>query len=296
MVRQFAFAAVLVAFSCSAISAADPNAAKYVIRGDASGEESDNLDKAIREYTEAIRRDPKDAKAYLMRGSLWNVKNELDNAIKDCSEAIRLDPKFASAYSNRANAWSQKGELDNAIKDFTEAIRFDPKDANAYNRRGETWSLKGDLDNAIKDHTEAIRLAPKDASACERRGEAWQIKGKLGHAIEDYAEAIRVDPTHAFAAYNNLAWLQTTCPDEHFRDGKKAVANATKACELSAWKSPQCLDTLAAACAEAGDFSNAITWQQKAIEMVPKESDKQVMETYLKLYKAGKPYRDVPKK
>ena len=51
MVRQFAFAAVLVAFSCSAISAADPNAAKYVIRGDASGEESDNLDKAIREYT-----------------------------------------------------------------------------------------------------------------------------------------------------------------------------------------------------------------------------------------------------
>ena len=51
-----------------------------------------------------------------------------DKAIADFTEAIRLDPKYAEAYCNRGCAYRNKGDYDKAIADFTEAIRLNPKD------------------------------------------------------------------------------------------------------------------------------------------------------------------------
>ena len=259
MPRQFTFAAVLVACSCLAVFAADPSAADYLDRGDAWIKKGDP-DKAIEDYNEAIRLGPNSAFAYIGRGAAWQMKGDPDNAIKDFTEAIRLDPKHAGAYTNRGNAWDTKGELDNAIKDYTEAIRLDPRNVEAYTYRSIVRFEKGDLDNSIKDGTEAIRLDPKSSPA-----------------------------------YNNLAWIFGTCANADFRNGPKAVEYAKQACELTAWKEAGYLDTLAAAYAEAGKFEEAIKWQEKAIELATKESDKEEMRNHLKLYEAGTPYRDSPK-
>jgi len=91
-------------------------------------------------------------------------------------------------------------------------------------------------------------------------------------------------------AYDNLAWLRATCPDQHGRDGKGAVESATKACELSAWRNPNHLATLAAAYAEAGDFANAVKWEQQAIELAPKDLVSE-LRLVLELYTAHKPRR-----
>src|SRR5580658_9711220 len=61
----------------------------------ASGEKaflSNDFDKAIADFTEAIRIDPSQAVVFSDRGAIWLAKNEYDKALVDCDEAIRLNP------------------------------------------------------------------------------------------------------------------------------------------------------------------------------------------------------------
>jgi tetratricopeptide (TPR) repeat protein len=49
--------------------------------------------------------------AYYSRGLAYYDKGDDDRAIAEYNEAIRLDPKFAYAYSNRGLAYDHKGDL-----------------------------------------------------------------------------------------------------------------------------------------------------------------------------------------
>jgi tetratricopeptide (TPR) repeat protein len=245
-------------------------------------------------YTEVMRDNP-NSDAYASRGLAWIAVGKVELAIKDFSEAIRLDPKHGQAYSLRGNAWHEKEAYDKAIADYTEAIRLEPKWAGVYTNRGNSWSEKGEYDKAIADHSEAIRLDPKSAVAYANRGNSWVEKGEYDKAVADYNEAIRLDAKD-FDALNSLAWLFATCYDTKFRNGKRAVELATTACELSDWKIGTFIDTLGAAYAEAGDFEQAVKWQTKALEMPDyKEFEKEGREK-LALFKAGNAYREEPKK
>ena len=77
------------------------------------------------------------------------------------------------------------------------------------------------------------------------------------------------------------------------RDGKQAVVYATRACELSEWKNPICISTLATAHAAAGDFDRAVEFEKKALSFTAyaKQRGKAVQER-LQLYAQKKPYRD----
>lgn len=163
-------------------------------------------------------------------------------------------------------------------------------DGSAYNNQGIFYAKKGQYDQAILYFNMALELNPKDTKAYYNRGHAYADKGQYDLAISDYTEALELNPGEA-RAYNSLAWLLATAKKPAFRNGKKAVELALKACELSGWKNPGYLDTLAAAYARMGDFENAVKWQEKAFKFpeVSREADAQQR---LRLYQERKPWPD----
>ena len=106
-----------------------------------------------------------------------------------------------------------------------------------------------------------------------------------------YAAARRAGPSDK-GVLNEVAWFQATSPDPKYRDGQAAIRDATRAAELSKWKDPDMLDTLAAAHAEAGDFPSALRYEKQALTLQKIEAKHQVLEENLREIEKGKPVRD----
>ena len=117
--------------------------------------------------------------------------------------------------------------------------------------------------------------------------EHWLAVRDYSRALAGYDELARTYPDYV-EAHATSAWIRATCPDARYRDGKLAVASATRACELTNGKDTGALAILAAAWAEAGDFAQAVKWQQKVVAMT---QGAELYQEQLELYAAGKAYR-----
>ena len=217
-----------------------------------------------------------------------------NEALADFNQALQINPGLTAAYFTRGLAYSDLGKPDLAVTDFDHAILMDPKAAPYYVARGEAYGQKNQLNLAITDFNQAITLDPTNASVFADRALAQAKLGSYGDAIADCESAIKLKADLG-EAYNNLAWILATCPEAKYRDAKKALYAATVACNLGSWKVPTSVDTFAAACAEAGDFANAVKWEQIAIGQ-PGMSPGDIADAKkrLALYQAHKTYQEPP--
>ncbi|GAB6391389.1 MAG: tetratricopeptide repeat protein [Treponematales bacterium] len=227
-------------------------------------------DKAIVDYTEAIRLDPNAADAYNNRGVAYVEKGDNNKAIVDFNQALRLFPNYANAYNNRDAAYDDKGDYDRAIADYTQAIRLDPDYAYPYTNRGDAYRDKGDYDRAIADYTQAIRLDPNNGYAYISRGNAYKNrgitygdKGDYDRAIADFNQALKLAPDNAAALYNSRGWNYALKGDY-----KRALEDANKSLELRP-NDANTLDTRATAYQGLGDLNRAIADWEAAVKLAP---------------------------
>jgi tetratricopeptide (TPR) repeat protein len=175
-------------------------ATTYYHRGSMYTSYKHDYDRAIADYSEAIRLDPKLVPAYHSRGMVYYFKHDYDRAIADFDRALKLDPKNGYIYDSRGNAYLTKGDYDRAIADLDQAIRLERNpNPSFYMRRSEAYNRKGDYDSAVADANEAIRLFPEYVLAYNNRGEAYEGKNDPDHAIADFDHALKLAPSFARA-------------------------------------------------------------------------------------------------
>ena len=262
-------------------------------RGTAYSAKGDKA-KAISDYNEAIRLNPKNAGAFVNRARLTGRDGRYAEAIRDYDEAIRLNPSQWQAYYNRADDHEESGDTMKALADLDKVTAINPTFAPAYLRRADIHILRHETEEAIHDCDSAMSIDPMSAGAYRTRASAHVHKKDYKNALHDFQTATGLETKYPENALNTLAWFCATCPDPSVRDGSKAVAHATKACELTKWQRWHIIDTLAAACAEAGDFDQAIKYQNRAIKMAmdAPASTRERMKKRLALYQKHQPYRE----
>jgi protein O-mannosyl-transferase len=164
-----------------------------------SWSELGQMDKAITDFTEAIRIDPKSRDAYASRGNAYGSLGQWNEEIADCSKALEIDPKCATAFCNRGIAYCNTAQWDKAITDLTAAIAIDPKYVKAYSTRGVAYGNTGQWNKEIEDCSIVIGMDPDHAKAYYNRGIAYSNLGLWEKAMADFSSAVRIDPGYTKA-------------------------------------------------------------------------------------------------
>jgi tetratricopeptide (TPR) repeat protein len=199
----------------------------YLQRGQQAQIRGDH-DRAIVQFSVALRVWPRLAGAYVNRGYARGKKGDPDGAIEDYSRAIEIDPRTRKALYYRAWAWERKGKTDLAVEDFTKAIDQDPRDKGALVGRGQCLIDKKDHAGAIRDFSKALELDPEDSSTYVWRGYVRRLMGDETLAEEDFSRAIDEDPKNAEAYYRRGAVRKVGSPDKAIQDLEKALELAPK--------------------------------------------------------------------
>jgi tetratricopeptide (TPR) repeat protein len=191
-----------------------------------------DFDRAITDFEEVIRIDPKCADAFYNRAKVYAEQRQYDRAIADYDAAIKLNPKdMTAAIKSRAAVIALKKERDGkpgadtpktpkmasmeavageighsdttederTNMDFDKAVRRHPKEAGAFGLRDRVHVAKNLHDRTIVDMDEAIQSDPKEARDFNGRACRYLIKGQFDRAIADFDEAIRLDPNFSTA-------------------------------------------------------------------------------------------------
>lgn len=153
------------------------------------------------------------------------------------------------------------------------------------------WELRRPQE-AVTHYEAALQIKADSAETHSNLGVALLALGRYEESIAHCNKALHLDPNLA-AAHNTLAWLRATCPTSHFRNGEQALWHAKCAMQLGGEQNAWILGTRAAACAEAGRFEEAVSWQEKAIGLVPTPQQHD-FRLRLELYKSRTPFRDKP--
>jgi tetratricopeptide (TPR) repeat protein len=276
-------------------------------------------------WEQVLRVDPESPEAQLNLANLWLKKGKAAKAADYGRQALKAQPDNGLLNSNLAAALDELGEyaeaepyhrkavqiapgsalahyryglhlaqqpehLAEAAAELREALRLDPASAEAHYNLGLVLGFQRQPAEATVQLEKAVQLRPEAAPFHFRLAMLLQEQGRIPEAVAHYRRVLELDASLVEAA-DRLAWILATDSDPKVRDGAEALRLAHAVCQATGYRRPQPLDTLAAALAESGRFSDACEAARQAVALATEVTPDLVppIRERLRLYQAGKP-------
>ena len=142
-------------------------------------------------YAQICERDPSDAEAYFMLGTIHGEMGLLDEAVGMLNEAIARRPDDADARFALASVLKEQGKFNEAAVNAQRAVELDPDYPEAWLLLGAVRGLLGCYQEAEASSRHAIALQPDLASAHANLANALREQGRLEEAVESYQKALQ---------------------------------------------------------------------------------------------------------
>ena len=136
--------------------------------------------------------EPKNVKAFCLRGLVFGKLGDPQSALKDLNQALFLEPQNPEVRIGRGKIRVEIGDAQGAIADFNELLREYPSNSEIYSHRAKAHLKLKDYRTAIEDFSRSLALTNQNPQLYCDRAEARYDFGDLKGAIDDYQQAANI--------------------------------------------------------------------------------------------------------
>lgn len=158
--------------------------------------------KAIANFKEAIKEDPKFAEAYFHIGYCYDELGEHQESVISFTKAIQLKHDFVEAHYNLGIAFDELKQYPKAIESYQKATELKPDFFEAFFNLGIALGKVNQHQDSVNAFKEAIKISPDDAESHLNLGIAYSHLGQYQEALEALKQAIRINPDDPQAHYS----------------------------------------------------------------------------------------------
>ncbi|MCP4201421.1 MAG: tetratricopeptide repeat protein [bacterium] len=263
------------------------------------------FEEALKQFDRALETRADDPEVLARRASVLVSHGRLEDARADLLRAVELDPANPRGWRLLAGVEERLGEGESAAARLTHAIELATEDEvrmPLHKELGDLYYREQRPDESAREYLKALRIDEGYVPALERLAallgqlreydaaaqtynkwivrEPMRIEPRVGEATalilggrlamaRDRLEAGLVDLPDNLDLKDILARHLAASPDPAVRDGERALELALELYEQV--PTPQSIETLAMAHAEAGAFDQAVTWQKRLIDGADEE-------------------------
>ena len=254
--------------------------------------EHEEWEMAAELFQKGIELRPDDPTLRHRRGTALALMGDVPGAVREFEEALRREPGFAQAHYSLGVILATNGRFAEATTRFADAVTYDDAYVEARLVLADLLRRSGREELALLHYAEVVEDDPRVSDARFGFAMALVQLGRYDEALERLDEGALIHPDRPeFVLAQGR--LLASAPDDRVRDGRRALALMQGLAENE--QIVEIDETMAMVLAELGDYEQAAALQREVLAEVKRQGWSggvvDGMVENLELYEAGKPSR-----
>ena len=185
--------------------------------------ETDQMDKALKDFTKDLELDPSDVEILQFRGNIYFGKGKDDSAYADYNRAVKIRQDNALTFANLGALYVRRNQPDSAMYNLSKSLEMDTSLYTSYANRAVVYGSMGKPDESAADFKRYLKSKPDDERVIFSIGMIYYNKGDMKESINWFGKAIAIKPDLAnYHWVRSLAYKQSGNKAEALTDARQA--------------------------------------------------------------------------